>query len=75
VVRRHDRGESDFIAVNSLADGTLSLVAPKRAFLSHDAGKSWSEVSYPQYVTGLYNLTAVPDGSCGCHEGRRVALD
>lgn len=56
-------GESDFIAVNSLADGTLSLVAPKRAFLSHDAGKSWSEVSYPQYVTGLYNLTAVPDGS------------
>ena len=26
-------------------------------------GKTWSEVAYPQYVTGLYNLTAVPDGS------------
>jgi photosystem II stability/assembly factor-like uncharacterized protein len=56
-------GESDFIAVNSLADGTLGLIAPKRVFLSHDQGKSWSEISYPQYVTGLYNLTGVPDGS------------
>jgi len=56
-------GESDFIAVNSFSDGVLSLVAPKRAFLSHDEGKSWSEITYPQYVTGLYNLTVVPDGS------------
>ena len=56
-------GESDFIAVNSFSDGVLSLVAPKRAFLSHDEGMSWSEVIYPQYVTGLYNLTVVPDGS------------
>jgi photosystem II stability/assembly factor-like uncharacterized protein len=56
-------GESDFIAVNSFFDSVLSLVAPKRAFLSHDEGKSWSEVTYPQYVTGLYNLTVVPDGS------------
>ncbi len=56
-------GESDFIAVNSFADGTVSLVSPKHVFLSHDAGKSWSEIAYPQYVTGIYNLTAVPDGS------------
>ena len=56
-------GETDFIAVNSFADGTVSLIAPKRAFLSHDQGKSWSEITYPQYVTGLNNLTAVPDGS------------
>lgn len=55
-------GESDFIAVNGFADGTL-LVSPKHAFLSRDAGKSWSEITYPQYVTGIYNLTAVPDGS------------
>jgi photosystem II stability/assembly factor-like uncharacterized protein len=55
-------GESDFIAVNSFADGRLSLVTPKRAFLSPDEGKSWSEITYPQYVTGLYNLTAVPEG-------------
>ncbi|HUI85425.1 MAG TPA: transcriptional regulator [Candidatus Binatia bacterium] len=56
-------GENDFIAINTFADGSLSLVSPRRAFLSHDAGKSWSQISYPQYVTALYNLTAVPDGS------------
>ncbi len=56
-------GESEFIAVNSFSDGTISLIAPKRAFLSHDQGKSWREITYPQYVTGLYNLTAMPDGS------------
>ncbi len=56
-------GESDFIAVSRFADGTLSLIAPKRGFFSHDEGKSWSEISLPQYVTGLYNLTAVSDGS------------
>jgi len=55
--------ESDFIAVNRLPDGTLGLIAPKRGFLSHDQGKSWSQITYPQYVTGLYNLTAVPDGT------------
>jgi photosystem II stability/assembly factor-like uncharacterized protein len=57
------QGESDLIAVNTLADGTLSTVSPKHVFLSRDAGQSWSEVAYPQYVTGIYNLTAVPDGS------------
>ena len=56
-------GESDFIAVSRFADGTLGLVAPKRGFLSHDQGKSWSEISLPQYVTGLYNMTAAADGS------------
>ncbi len=57
------QGESDLIAVNSFADGTVSLISPKHVFLSHDAGKSWNEIAYPQYVTGIYNLTAVPDGS------------
>jgi photosystem II stability/assembly factor-like uncharacterized protein len=56
-------GENDFIAVNRLADNSLSLVTPKRAFLSHDAGKSWAAVTCPQYVTGIYNLTVVADGS------------
>ncbi len=56
-------GESDLIAVNSLPDGTVSLVGPKHIFLSHDHGKTWSEGSYPQYVTGIYNLTGAPDGS------------
>ena len=40
-------GESDFIAVSRFADGTLSLIAPKRGFFSHDEGKSWSEISLP----------------------------
>ncbi len=56
-------GENDFIAVNSIGDGTVSLISPKRVFFSHDDGKSWSEIPCPQYVTGVYNLTAVPDGS------------
>jgi photosystem II stability/assembly factor-like uncharacterized protein len=56
-------GEDEFVAVSSFADGTVGAVAPKRLFFSHDQGKSWSEVAYPHYVTGLYNLTQVPDGS------------
>jgi photosystem II stability/assembly factor-like uncharacterized protein len=56
-------GDMEFIAVNGFTDGTVSLVGPKRAFLSHDQGKSWSEVTAPKYVDGLYNLTASPDGS------------
>ena len=56
-------GESDFVAVSRFPDGKLSLVTPKRVFLSNDQGKSWSEVTYPQYVTGIYNLTQVSDGS------------
>ena len=45
-------GESDLIAVNSLPDGTVSLVGPKHLFLSHDHGKTWSEGSYPRYAAG-----------------------
>ncbi len=56
-------GENDFVAINTFPDGTLSLISPKRAFLSHDQAKSWTEITYPQYVTGLYNLTEVADGS------------
>ena len=56
-------GESDLIAVNSTPDGTVTLVSPKRIFLSHDHGKTWSETTYPQYVTGIYNLTGSPDGA------------
>ncbi len=56
-------GESDFIAVNRLSEDTVSLVSPKRIFVSHDMGKSWSELACPQFVTGIYNLTSAPDGS------------
>ncbi len=56
-------GEMDLIAVSVVADGTVTLVSPKRLFLSHDQGKSWDESTVPQYVTGIYNLTSTPDNS------------
>ena len=33
-------GESDFIVANEYTDGTLTLASVKRAFLSHDGGRS-----------------------------------
>lgn len=70
-------GEENFIAINAFPDGTVSLISPKRAFLSHDQGRSWIEVTYPQYVTGLYNLTMVSDGSLwlATREGALHSLD
>ncbi len=56
-------GESDFIASNDYPDGTLLLATIKRAFLSHDEGRTWTEVSIPKYVTGLYNITLAPDST------------
>ena len=70
-------GESDFIAVNRFPDGTLTLATPKRVFLSSDQGKSWSQLTYPDYVTGVYNLTVVTDGSLwlGTREGALHSTD
>jgi hypothetical protein len=70
-------GESDFIVVNHFADGSVTLVSPKHIFLSKDEGASWMEISYPRYVTGLYNLTVVPDGSLwlGTREGALHSTD
>src|ERR1019366_4763787 len=70
-------GESDFIVVNHFADGSVTLVSPKHIFLSKDEGASWTEISYPQYVTGLYNLTLPPDGpqSLGTHEAALHSTD
>ena len=56
-------GDNDFIAVNTAADGTLTLVSPKHIFMSKDDGKTWGEMTYPQYVTGIYNLTQMPDNT------------
>src|SRR5215472_4273503 len=70
-------GENDFIAVNHVGDDTVTLLTPKRVFLSHDQGKSWQELAYPHYVTGIYSLTAVPDGSfwLGTREGALHSSD
>ena len=64
-------GELDFIAANDYPDGTLTLASIKRAFISHDAGRTWSEITLPTYVTGLYNVTVAPDSSLwlGTREG------
>ena len=56
-------GESDFLTANDYPDGTLTLATIKRAFLSRDAGRNWTEVSIPEYVTGLYNFTMTPDST------------
>ena len=71
------KGESDFTAVNRFAGGSLTLVSPKHAFLSRDEGASWTEISYPEYVTGLYAVTVVPDGSLwlGTREGALHSTD
>ncbi len=70
-------GESDFIVVSHFADGSVTLVNPKHIFLSKDEGESWKEISYPQYVTGVYNLTVGPDGSLwlGTREGALHSTD
>ena len=56
-------GETDFVAANDYADGTLTLATIKRAFLSRDGGRTWSEITPPKYVTGIYDLTMTPDSS------------
>jgi photosystem II stability/assembly factor-like uncharacterized protein len=64
-------GESDFLAANDYPDGTLTLASIKRAFISRDAGRTWSEIAAPTYVTGLYSFTMAPDSSLwlGAREG------
>ncbi len=57
------QGETDFIAVTNFGGGVLSLMTPRHAFLTRDNGKSWNDIAYPSYVTGLYDLTLLPDGS------------
>jgi photosystem II stability/assembly factor-like uncharacterized protein len=70
-------GESDFLAANDYADETLTLVTVKRAFISRDGGRTWSEVLAPSYVTGIYNFTMAPDSSLwlGTREGGLHSID
>jgi photosystem II stability/assembly factor-like uncharacterized protein len=70
-------GEHEFIAVTSFSDGTVGLIAPKHAYLSRDDAKTWSEITFPNYVTGLYNLTQGGDGSLwmGTREGALHSID
>ena len=56
-------GQLDLVGIQQMDAQTLALVSPTQAFLSHDAGKSWSSLTLPSYVTVVYSLTSVPDGS------------
>jgi photosystem II stability/assembly factor-like uncharacterized protein len=56
-------GQSDFVAANDYPDGTLTLATITRAFLSRDGGRTWTDVTIPKYVTGIYNFTMAPDSS------------
>ena len=53
-------GERNFSAINSYEDGTVALVSPKSAYLSRDEGRTWTTLTLPQYVSGVYNLTMTP---------------
>jgi photosystem II stability/assembly factor-like uncharacterized protein len=53
-------GQSNFSVVNAYADGTVTLAGTLGAFLSHDGGQTWSLVTLPKYVSGVYNLTVTP---------------
>jgi photosystem II stability/assembly factor-like uncharacterized protein len=70
-------GESEFIAVNTLPDGAIGLVAPKHAYISHDQGKSWTPVAFPKYVTNLYSISVGSDNSlwAGTREGALHSTD
>ena len=49
-------GESDFVAANDYPDGTMTLATVKRAFLSRDEGRTWSEITIPNLCHGHLQL-------------------
>ena len=56
-------GERDFNTVNNYDDGTVTLVSYKGAYLSRDWGETWNSIALPNYVSGINNLTVMPDSS------------
>ena len=70
-------GESDFVAANEYPDGAMTLASVKRALLSGDGGRTWSEIAVPKYVTGIYNFTIAPDSTfwLGTREGALRSAD
>jgi hypothetical protein len=70
-------GELDFIGIDGAGSGTLTLSSPKRAFVSSDEGKTWTEVKLPPYVTVVYSFTAAPESTLwlGTREGALRSAD
>jgi photosystem II stability/assembly factor-like uncharacterized protein len=56
-------GQQDLIGVQPIDGNALAAVSPTQAFVSHDAGKTWSALTLPSYVTVVYGLTSAPDDS------------
>jgi photosystem II stability/assembly factor-like uncharacterized protein len=71
------QGEQNFVSVNSYADGSVTLVTHKLAFLSRDWGKTWSPIQLPDYINGLYTVTLMPDSSLwvAAREGALESVD
>jgi photosystem II stability/assembly factor-like uncharacterized protein len=70
-------GEQSFVAVNSYADGSVTLATRKLAFLSRDWGKTWSPIQLPDYINGVDDVTLMPDSSLwvAAREGALESLD
>ena len=70
-------GQLDFQAVSDGGSGLLTLVSTKRAFLSKDEGRTWTEVTPPPYVTVLYGFAATPGPTLwlGAREGALRSTD
>ncbi len=56
-------GEMDLIGIQETDTGTLAAASPTQAFVSNDAGKIWTPLTLPSYVTVVYNVAAALDGS------------
>ena len=56
-------GQQDLVGIQQTGADTLAAVSPTHAFVSHDAGKTWTALTLPSYVTVVYGLTSARDGS------------
>ena len=70
-------GERDFSAINVYDDDTVTLAGIKGAYLSRDGGRTWTTVTIPQYVSGVYNLTITPGPTwwLGSRQGAQRSTD
>jgi photosystem II stability/assembly factor-like uncharacterized protein len=69
--------EMDLIGIQETDNGTLAAVSPTRAFVSKDAGKTWTPLTLPSYVTVVYSVAAALDGSLwlSTREGALHSID
>ena len=70
-------GQMDLAGIQQTGADSLALVSPTQAFVSQDAGKTWTALTLPSYVTVVYSLTSAPDGSLwlSTREGALHSLD